>query len=148
MLSSLKLGVRISPVIIMAWSLIHCKKSVPNYSTENCNLHLSNMYVFCLHRPSVLNMNFENIMFTNHIVLKSGTLGVYKQNTFGCSISVTIFSVVIWDTCLQCSHYSIWALQFAITVIHTIKKKTSMQFAATFTASSEMSRFVNIFKLY
>ncbi len=42
-------------------------------------------------------MNFEQIMFTNHIVLKPGTLGVCKQ-TFRCSISVTIFSVLIWDT--------------------------------------------------
>ncbi len=37
-------------------------------------------------------------MFTNHIVLKSGTLGVCKQNTFRCSISVTLFSVLICDT--------------------------------------------------
>ncbi len=36
-------------------------------------------------------------MFTNHIVLKPGTLCVCKQNIFGCSISVTIFSVLIWD---------------------------------------------------
>ena len=43
-------------------------------------------------------MNFERIMFTNQIVLKSGTLGVRKQNTFRCSKSVTIFSVLIWDT--------------------------------------------------
>ncbi len=38
-------------------------------------------------------------MFTNHIVLiKLGTLGVCKQTTFRCSISVTIFSVLTWDT--------------------------------------------------
>ncbi len=43
-------------------------------------------------------MNFEHIMFTNNIVLKHGTLGVCKQNTFRCSISVTVFSVLIWDT--------------------------------------------------
>ncbi len=43
-------------------------------------------------------MNFEHIMFTNHIVFKSGTLGVCTQNTFRCSISVTMFSVLIWDT--------------------------------------------------
>ncbi len=40
----------------------------------------------------------EHDVFKIHIVLKSGTLSVCKQNTFRCSISVTIFSVLIWDT--------------------------------------------------
>ncbi len=31
-------------------------------------------------------LSVQHVMFTNHIVLKPGTLGVYKQNTFRCSI--------------------------------------------------------------
>ncbi len=48
------------------------------------------------------NMNFEHIMFTNHIVLKPGTLDVCKQNTFRCSINFQcsnlghFFAVYVW----------------------------------------------------
>ncbi len=47
--------------------------------------------VFCLHTPSVPHFN------TTWILNTSGTLGVCKRNTFRCSISVTIFSVLIWN---------------------------------------------------
>ncbi len=70
---------------------------------------IAHLVVFCLHihhismhAPSVPDFNtiwFVNIIyvFKIHIVFKSGTLGVCKQNTYRCSISVAIFSVVIWD---------------------------------------------------
>ncbi len=81
---------------------MYTAKKVSQIRTLKIVTLIENLKVFCLHTPSVPdfkhNMNFEHIMFTNHIVFKSGTLFVYKQNTFRCSISVTIFSVLIWDT--------------------------------------------------
>ena len=79
-------------------------------------------------------MNFEHIMFTNNIVLKPGTLGVCKQNTFRCSISVTIFSVLIWDVFFTVSigldSTGIWTYRCCLQLIakvHDINMLSTVQ---------------------
>ena len=67
----------------------------------------------------------EHNVFKIHIVLKSGPLGVCKQNTYRCPISVIIFSVIIWDT--------IFAVLFNYRMVEIITFVISFTFMMTIT---------------
>ncbi len=81
----------------------------------------------------------EYDVFKIHIVLKSGTLGVCKQNTFRCSISVTIFSVLIWDTFLQCRLHFMKVLNMLHVIISSSMESTEKRYVNKCYASQKFA---------